>query len=205
MSAASPADQEPDLYLASASPRRRTLLAQLGLRIAVIPAPADETPHGGEAPADYVLRIALAKARAGRAAAAHSRGRPLLAADTAVVVDGRALGKPADRDEALAMLALLSGRSHRVLTGVALLAPDDQAQRTLSTTEVRMGRIAPAQARAYWDTGEPADKAGAYAIQGLGAMFVEHIRGSYSGVVGLPLFETAALLGGVGLALPARG
>ena len=205
MSAASPADQEPDLYLASASPRRRTLLAQLGLRIAVIPAPADETPHGGEAPADYVLRIALAKARAGRAAAAHSRGRPLLAADTAVVVDGRALGKPADRDEALAMLALLSGRSHRVLTGVALLAPDDEAQRTLSTTEVRMGRIAPAQARAYWDTGEPADKAGAYAIQGLGAMFVEHIRGSYSGVVGLPLFETAALLGGAGLALPARG
>ena len=116
---------------------------------------------------------------------------PVLGADTAVVCDNRILGKPADADDALAMLRLLSGREHRVLTGIALLGARQQT--AVSETLVRFRQITPAEAAAYWASGEPQDKAGAYAIQGRGAAFVEHISGSYSGVVGLPLFETAAL------------
>ncbi|WP_462321983.1 Maf family protein [Halochromatium sp.] len=200
-----------ELLLASRSPRRRELLAQLGLRPQLVAADTDETPLAGESPEVYVARIARAKARAGWATLfkpVTQPLRPLLAADTAVVVEGQILGKPADADSALRMLALLSERSHRVLTAVSLLALRDAGQQSdgrplerqvLVATEVRLRKISPAEALAYWASGEPRDKAGAYAIQGRGAIFVESIRGSYSNVVGLPLFETASLLREQGL------
>jgi len=178
------------LYLASRSPRRRELLNQLGLAHALVVADVDETPLPKEAPRRYVERMAVAKARAGRAAA--SGTHPVLGADTAVVCDDRILGKPTGADDALAMLRLLSGREHRVVTGIALLG--EQEQTAVSDTGVTFRIIEPAEAVAYWASGEPHDKAGAYAIQGRGAVFVSHISGSYSGVVGLPLFETAGLL-----------
>ncbi|MEA1050891.1 Maf family protein [Lamprobacter modestohalophilus] len=207
--------QATDLYLASRSPRRLELLAQLGLRPKVVVAEIDETPADHEAPEAFVARIAQAKAQAGWASLNGRASKPLLAADTAVVIGAQILGKPADADAALRMLALLSGRQHRVLTAVTLLAPaasaDPQARnpplqrQVLVETEVQMRPITPAEARAYWASGEPSDKAGAYAVQGLGAIFVEAVRGSYSNVVGLPLFETAQLLREQGvdpLALP---
>jgi septum formation protein len=177
-------------YLASRSPRRRELLAQLGLAHALVAVDVDETPLPAEDPRDYVKRMALAKALAGRQQL--STAHPVLGADTAVVCDDRILGKPADADHALAMLRLLSGREHRVLTGIALLGARQQT--AVSETRVRFRHITPAEAAAYWASGEPRDKAGGYAIQGRGAVFVEHISGSYSGVVGLPLFESAELL-----------
>ncbi|TVQ90641.1 MAG: septum formation inhibitor Maf [Chromatiaceae bacterium] len=191
-----------DVYLASRSPRRLALLGQLKLRATVVPATVDETPADGEDPTTYVQRIAQAKALAGRAACAATipagaPPRPVLAADTAVVVDGRILGQPVDAADALAMLALLSGRTHEVLTAVSLLGA--RTQQALVRSRVRFRRISPAEAAAYWASGEPRDKAGAYAIQGLGAVFVSHLAGSYSGVVGLPLFETAALLAREGI------
>jgi len=189
---------EIDLYLASRSPRRRALLAQLGLRHRVIAADVDETPLAVECPKDYVLRMALAKARAAHASSAVAPGVPVLGADTAVVCDGRILGKPADAAEGLAMLRLLSDREHQVLTGVALLGRREQS--ACSETGVVFRAIDAAEARAYWASGEPRDKAGAYAIQGLGALFFAQLCGSYSGVVGLPLFETAALLAKEGIA-----
>jgi septum formation protein len=184
----------PPIVLASASPRRRELLAQLGVPHEVLAVDVDETPLHGEAPAALAQRLARAKALAGRERAGGTRA--VLGSDTVVAVADRIFGKPADRDDALAMLAALSGREHRVLTAVALALPGDASPviEALSETAVRMRAIAPAEAAHYWDTGEPAGKAGAYAIQGLGAVFIEHIRGSYSGVMGLPLYETARLL-----------
>jgi septum formation protein len=183
----------PFVVLASASPRRRELLQQLGVPHEVTPVAVDETPLQGESPVALAQRLAAAKALAG-----HSRagGRQLvLGSDTVVEVQGRILGKPVDRDDAVAMLALLAGAEHRVITAVALALPGTARLLTaLSSTEVRMRAISPQEARAYWDTGEPAGKAGGYAIQGLGAVFIEQIRGSYSGVMGLPLYETARLL-----------
>ena len=184
---------QPSLVLASASPRRRELLTQLGVSFTVYPADIDETARRGEAPADYVHRMAVEKARCGFEQA----GITALGADTAVVIGDRILGKPADRADALYMLELLSGATHQVLSAVAL-ADGAGVRSRLSTTEVRFGEISAAARAAYWDTGEPADKAGAYAIQGLGAVFVAHISGSYSGVVGLPLYETAELLRAAG-------
>ena len=199
-----PAAPPNELYLASRSPRRLELLAQLGVRPTLVSAEADERPLERESPAAYVARIAAAKAHAGWATLCDAITRPLLAADTAVVIGDQILGKPADADSALQMLALLSGRHHRVLTAVTLLAPSraeaqgvqDQPleRQVVVETEVLMRRITPDEALAYWVCGEPLDKAGAYAIQGRGAIFVEDICGSYSNVVGLPLFETAALL-----------
>jgi len=182
------------IVLASASPRRRELLAQLGVPHEVLVVEVDETPLPGEEPAALARRLARAKAIAGRMRAGGAR--PVLGSDTVVAVDARIFGKPRDRDDALAMLAALSGREHRVLTAVALALPDaaGTTSEALSETRVRMRSIAPAEAAAYWATGEPAGKAGAYAIQGLGAVFIEQIRGSYSGVMGLPLYETARLL-----------
>ena len=180
---------EKTVVLASQSPRRRTLLDQLGVAHEALPVDVDETPRPGEAPAEYVLRLALAKARAGRAR------RPdclVVGADTAVVIDDAILGKPADRASAIAMLGLLSGREHRVLTAVALVG--DREESRLSVSHVRFRPVGSAEAAAYWDTGEPADKAGGYAVQGIGALFVEQLTGSYSGVMGLPLYETAELL-----------
>jgi septum formation protein len=193
------------LVLASRSPRRVELLAQLGLRPRVRAAAVDETPRPGEHPALYVERLARAKARQVREAL--GGGAPVLGADTAVVVDDDILGKPRDREEALSMLARLSGRAHQVLTGVALAAGDALHTR-VSVSRVHFRDIATWEREAYWATGEPRDKAGAYAIQGLGAVFVRRIEGSYSGIMGLPLFETAELLRRAGieiLAAPPHG
>ena len=184
-----------ELVLASASPRRRELLAVLGVQYRVAPADIDETPRPDEQAAAYVQRMALEKARAGMRQA--GPGAAVLGADTTVAVDGRILGKPVDRTDALRMLALLSGRTHQVHSGVALCAADS-CHEALSSTDVTFREVTAAEAGDYWDTGEPADKAGAYGIQGLGSVFVSSIRGSYTGVVGLPLFETAQLLTSAG-------
>jgi septum formation protein len=188
------------LILASKSPRRRDLLAQIGLRVAVRSVDVDETPRPAEPPTEYVLRVALAKGRAVRAAALQEGdARPVLAADTAVICDDRIFGKPTDAADAARMLLLLSDRMHLVFSGVALLGSREQT--VVSATRVRFRRIDPAEADAYWATGEPRDKAGGYAVQGLGAIFVAGIEGSWSGVVGLPLYETAALLAMEGIAV----
>ncbi len=182
------------IILASQSPRRSELLQQISVPHEILPVNIDETPIPGESAQDYVQRITLAKAQA---AAKLRPQRPILAADTAVVLDDRILGKPAHREQALAMLQQLSARSHKVLSGVALL--HGQTYYRLSSSSVRFCAISDAQAQRYWASGEPRDKAGGYAIQGLGAIFVEQISGSYSGVMGLPLFETADLLRQAGL------
>lgn len=195
-----PASQ-PQLYLASASPRRRELLAAVGLRFARVAADVDEDVLPGEAPDRYVRRLALAKARAGRQTLeAADATPPVLGADTAVVIDEAILGKPTGRDDALAMLARLSGREHRVLTAVALVRGAREAC-ALSVSRVRFRELDEGERRAYWDTGEPADKAGAYGVQGIGASFVRELHGSHSGVMGLPLYETAALLRAFGVEL----
>jgi septum formation protein len=179
------------LYLASRSPRRQELLHQLGLHYEVLAAEVDERRAPGQSPADYAVAMALAKAQA--AAPLAPKPLPVLGADTDVVVDDEILGKPADRAHGLAMLRRLSGRTHEVYSGVAVVL-NGRAQTALSVTRVRFGDITDVQAQAYWGSGEPAGKAGAYAIQGLGAQFVKEIQGSYSGVMGLPLYETCELL-----------
>lgn len=185
----------PAIYLASQSPRRRELLTGIGVDYSVIVADVDETRRSDEPAAAYVQRLAAEKVIAGwqRATALGMEPRPVLGADTTVAVDGDVLGKPADFDEARAMLRRLSGRSHQVLTGVAL-SDGVRTEVALSATTVRFCTLDDDDIDAYWASGEPCDKAGAYGIQGLGAVFVERIEGSYSGVVGLPLFETARLL-----------
>ncbi len=199
----------PDLYLASTSPRRRELLSQIGLRVEVVAQSQAEQRLDNESPENYVQRLALEKARAGQAALGGEPPRPVLGADTAVVVDEHILGKPADEAGALAMLGLLSGRSHRVLSAVAVVGRDnlgqDRAEVRMSASEVWFRPIDAAERRAYWRTGEPADKAGGYGIQGLGALFVERLAGSYSGVMGLPLFETGELLRRFGIEPLSRG
>jgi len=191
------------VYLASASPRRSELLRQIGVPFTVRAAAIAEDPLPGERPEAYVVRLAAAKAEAVWAAVADSR--PVLGADTAVVLEGALLGKPGDATEAAAMLERLSGRTHRVLTAVALRHPGGVETR-LSDSEVRFRATTAAERLAYCSTGEPFDKAGGYGIQGHAAVFVESLKGSYSGVVGLPLCETAALLTrcGVGFWLTAR-
>jgi septum formation protein len=188
------------IYLASGSPRRRELLQQIGVSFQVIGTDLDETALRGESPLAYVSRLAQAKATVGWERSGDSAGAPVLAADTAVVLDGSILGKPAGLNDAMAMLLKLSGRTHEVLTAVAL--------RTAAGMEVKVSRSAvmfrsidPDEARAYWETGEPSDKAGAYAIQGYAAIFISDLKGSYSGVMGLPLFETAELLKAAGITL----
>lgn len=186
----------PQLYLASRSPRRQELLRQLGLRYEIIAADVDERRGPGQSPAQYAVAMALAKAQAASHLA--SQPLPILGADTDVVIDDEILGKPVDRTRALAMLRRLSGRTHEVYSGVAVVL-NGRAETALSVTRVRFGEITEAQAQAYWDSGEPAGKAGAYAIQGLGAQFVKEIHGSYSGVMGLPLYETCQVLGRFGV------
>lgn len=185
----------PPLYLASTSPRRRELLAQLGLSFHVLKGEVDETPRAGESPATYVERLAREKAAAGLANAPDG---VIIAADTSVVVDGVILGKPSSLEEAMTMWHRLSGREHEVLTGLAVgnaMRMDSQ----VVATRVRFRSLSDTEMRAYWLSGEPRDKAGGYAIQGVGAVFVTGIDGSYSNVVGLPLAETAALLAGFGI------
>ena len=185
------------LILASSSPRRSELLQTMGLAFEVRPADVDETAQPGEAAADYVVRLARAKAEAVRQAET-GPDRLVLGSDTAVVLDGRILGKPRDAEDAVAMLLALSGRTHHVLTGIAV-AGRDRAVAECVTTEVGFRDITRAEAEAYWATGEPADKAGGYGIQGIGGIFVTGIRGSYSAVVGLPIAETERLLVSCGM------
>ena len=185
----------PLLCLASVSARRRELLAQIGVPHLVSAANIDEAVQPGEPAADYVVRMARSKALAVRARRADL---PVLAADTTVAIDGVICGKPADQSEGLAMLQRLSGRSHQVLTAVALAGAGGLNFR-LSASEVRFRRLSRAECLAYWHSGEPRDKAGGYAVQGRAAVFIEHLSGSYSGVMGLPLFETAQLLAAAGI------
>jgi septum formation protein len=191
------------IYLASASPRRSELLRQIGVRFTVRAAAIAEDRIYGETAEAYVVRLAAAKSDAVWTAVADSQ--PVLGADTAVVLGRELLGKPESAAEAVAMLERLSGRTHRVLTAVAVRHSDGVETR-LSTSEVRFRATTPAERRAYCATGEPFDKAGGYGIQGHAAVFVEELNGSYSGVAGLPLFETAALLArcGVSFWLTAR-
>lgn len=189
----------PQLVLASTSPRRRELLAQLAVRFEVLSVSVDERPLPAELAADHVCRLALAKARAGAAEAGSLAC--VLGADTVVVLDGEIFGKPADRHAAVAMLRRLSGRTHTVLSAVARVQAGAHTVR-LCESQVTFRALSAGEIAAYCDTGEPLDKAGAYAIQGRAAAFVRHLTGSYSGVMGLPLFETADLLAGGGV-LPA--
>ncbi len=190
----------PLLVLASASPRRLELLARIGVvPDRVLPTETDETPRRAELPRQLATRLSAAKAEA---AAAQAPGALVLAADTVVGVGRRILGKPADGAEARRFLELLSGRRHRVLTGVALRTPDGTARGRLVDSVVAFQRLSEAQIAAYLETGEWRGKAGGYAIQGRAEMFVRFLSGSHSNVVGLPLFETAQLLRGVGWLKP---
>jgi septum formation protein len=191
------------IYLASKSPRRRELLRQVGVEFELLSLRSDpgrgidvsEDAHGGEAALPYVERVAREKG-AFAWNVLHMRRmplRPVLSADTTVTIDGEILGKPADQAEAVAMLERLSGRTHQVLTSVALHYIDI-AEQVTQVSNVRFTKLSPAAIKAYCATPEPYDKAGAYGIQGLGALFIEHIEGSHSGIMGLPVFETAQLL-----------
>jgi nucleoside triphosphate pyrophosphatase len=183
----------PVIYLASASPRRSELLRQIDVPHEVRPVHIDETPRAGEAPAHYALRLAEAKARVLWEKLAANERKPVLAADTTVALGHEILGKPADRDDAERILGRLSGRDHEVHTAVAVLHEGGVDARVSSST-VSFRPLTPAEVDWYWRTGEPADKAGAYAVQGHGAIFIRHLSGSYSGVMGLPLYETWELL-----------
>lgn len=180
---------KPQLILASKSPRRVELLKQIGLQFVVRSSDIDEVSFSGEAAEKFVERMAYEKARACEV----NSGTLVLAADTIVELDGAILGKPSHRSAGISTLLRLSGRTHRVLTGVALLKGEELSQCVVSTS-VRFREIDQAEAARYWDTGEPKDKAGAYGIQGLGGVFVAQLTGSYSNVMGLPIFETAQLL-----------
>lgn len=191
--------QSPQIYLASQSPRRRELLQQLGIKFEVLQVDVDETMRDGEDPVAYAERLAMEKARAGRAA---DRRLPVLGADTIVVVpgvlaSGTVLGKPADHRQAIEMLQLLSGNTHQVISAVAV-AGDHEVVAT-SVSRVTFRTLTRRECEAYWETGEPQDKAGAYAIQGLAAMFIIRLEGSYSGVMGLPLHETTTVLNEFGI------
>jgi septum formation protein len=185
---------QPTLILASTSPRRREILAALDLKFTVNGVEIDERRLDGETAEDMVLRLASEKVAAAQAV----RSDWVIGADTAVVLGDAILGKPRNRDEAVAMLLSLSNRRHRVLTGVALRGSDG-VQTALSETDVYFRAISQDEAHAYWQSGEPRDKAGAYGVQGLGGAFVERLDGSYSGVVGLPVFETSQLLQNAGI------
>jgi septum formation protein len=204
-----PIDQK--IYLASKSPRRRELLRQIGVEFELLllrdAAPrgpdVSELVHPGEAPAAYVARVTLEKAAFAWKILNARRlpPRPVLAADTTVVLDGQIMGKPADRDEAQAMLQALSGRNHQVLTSIAIRRQDHVWQ-TTQVSDVQFAALTDSEIDAYCATQEPYDKAGGYGIQGLAAVFIEHITGSHSGIMGLPLFETAQLLRQAGIRMP---
>lgn len=190
------------LVLASASPRRAELLTQIGVPFESHPVDLDETPLGNEQPADYVARLALAKAQACRqqlaANVALSDDAVVLGSDTTVVINDEILGKPENAEHSKQMLQRLSARTHQVITAVAVLSGEQQEIKTV-TTDVVFKTLSDDEIGKYWLSGEPCDKAGSYGIQGLGAVFVQEIHGSYSAVVGLPLMETAELLRKVGI------
>lgn len=179
--------------LASASPRRAELLQQIGLQFSVRPSDIDERLFDDEGPEDYVQRLAIEKAKA-----QDTQGQLVIAADTIVLIDQSILGKPADKVQGLEMLMRLSGRSHQVLTSVALAGSCGLITQTVVST-VRFKAFDQSFAERYWASGEPNDKAGSYGVQGLGAVFIEHLEGSYSNVMGLPLFETAQMLETMGV------
>ena len=195
------------IYLASRSPRRRELLKQIGINFEVlilrsfpaVRADVDETPRPGESPGDYVTRIATNKAKTGWTRALERRlpRLPVLGADTTVTVDGEIIGKPANTGDAAKILRKLSGRQHEVFSVVAV-ALNDHVMTKLSCSRVRFADLSDALIQDYVDSGEPMDKAGAYGVQGKAATFIAEIDGSYSGIMGLPLFETAQLLKQIG-------
>jgi septum formation protein len=200
------------IYLASRSPRRRELLAQVGVRFEPLlfregtrrDTDTDESALPGEQPDDYVRRVTRMKADAAWQRVVMRRGlqrKPVLAADTTVALAGEILGKPADREDARRILATLSGTQHRVLTAVAL-AFEERCEMEVSESLVTFAALGAERIAAYVETGEPFDKAGAYAIQGRAGAFIERIEGSYSGIMGLPLFETARLLAKFGIVVP---
>jgi septum formation protein len=202
---------QPRIYLASQSPRRRELLKQIGINFEMLLLRADprrnivvdETPHPGEQPEAYVLRISRAKAEAGYAALSlrNLPAFPVLAADTTVTLDGQIFGKPGDAGQAAAMLRQLSGKEHQVFSAVAIVL-EDHVEVALSTSTVRFVSLSEERIRRYLLTREYTDKAGGYAIQGYAGAFIEHLSGSYSGVMGLPLFETVQLLQHFGYPTP---
>ena len=185
------------IILASASPRRKELLDQIKVTYSIYPVDLDESPLPDESPLDYVQRLAAEKSAACRAQLGTET--PILAADTAVVLGNLIMGKPKDQADALAMLTQLSGKTHQVYSAISLRGREHS--QAVSITEVTFRRLSEREILAYWHSGEPLDKAGSYAIQGLGGVFVEAIQGSFSGVVGLPLFETAELLSKQGIEL----
>ncbi len=187
------------IILASASPRRRELLHQIGVQFDQQVAEIDETPRKNEPAEAYVVRLALEKARAVQARLGDDEV-PVLGADTAVVIDEEILGKPRDESHAAAMLRQLAGREHRVLSAIALVGQRELCR--VSESRVHFRALTDNEIAAYWRTGEPAGKAGGYAVQGIGAIFIEQLQGSYSGVMGLPVFETAQLLQEFGIKLP---
>lgn len=187
---------KPQIILASASPRRRELLDQIHIRYRVEAADIDESPLPNETPEALVQRLALEKARA--IWERSDKTLPVLGSDTLGQLEGELLVKPTDFDDARRMLLAMAGRKHEILSGVALCSADAE-QVTLCRSHVWFRALSEQEIQAYWDSGEPVDKAGAYAIQGLGAVFVERMEGSYSAVMGLPLFETSAMLAQAGV------
>ncbi len=182
---------QPTLYLASQSPRRRELLSQLGYDFEQFSVDLDETPLNNELPDDLVVRLAIEKAKAG---VAHKNTTvPVLGSDTVVVINNQALGKPRDEADFTEMMQMLSGHTHQVLTAVAI-ANQNKVLHRLVSTDVTFKSLSEAEIKAYWQSGEPTDKAGGYGIQGLGGRFVTHISGSYFAVMGLPLYETDQLV-----------
>jgi nucleoside triphosphate pyrophosphatase len=180
-------------YLASASPRRHELLTQIGVRFDVVNVDVDETPLAKESPEDYVQRVALAKAQAGLKTLGDDPEVVVLGGDTSVICNGQVFGKPENQAHALEMLMALSGAEHEVYSAISVVSAARQTTRLVKTT-VRFRDLSEQECEAYWQTGEPQGKAGGYAIQGLGSVFVASIEGSYTGVVGLPVAETAQLL-----------
>lgn len=189
----------PQIYLASSSPRRQELLSQMGVSFKVIPQFAEEQHDLKETPEEFVSRLALEKATDGLLRQSNQQ-IPVLGSDTAVILDGKILGKPKDKEQAINMLLSLSNRTHQVLTAVTLIN-EDKTEQILSTTEVSFSILSNEMCENYWHTGEPLDKAGSYGIQGQGALFIRRINGSYSGVMGLPIYETRILLNQFGILL----
>jgi len=183
----------PKVYLASSSPRRRELLTQIGVDFSVLSVEVDETYFDTETPREYVQRVAIAKAKAGRQLLERQQLAPVIGADTSVIVDNKVLGKPKDNSDSRAMLRLLSGRSHQVLTSVALVT-EFETSCLISNSTVHFSELSDEDIAWYLSTQEGHDKAGSYAVQGLAAIFIDQIQGSYSGIMGLPLRETGMLL-----------
>ena len=194
---------ETNLYLASQSPRRSELLTQIGISFDVLAVDIDETVNNNESAQEYVVRLASEKALAGWNTENHIK-KPVLGSDTAVIINGEILGKPKTKEDARRMLQLLSGKTHQVMTAVALVSKglnttEPELSNVLSVSEVTFKRLSPDEVTNYINSGECNDKAGAYAVQGMAAAFITHLSGSYSGVMGLPLYETVELLNNAGI------